>query len=170
MRRLALLALAGTALLAGNASAANVGGSFQVKAVVPASCVVVSSTGIDFGSYDPLTTHATTDDTAMGDIVVRCTKGTVLKVTLDQGTNPDSGSDCATPLRQMKNAVTGDLLPYKILHSAGGTTWGCDAANDHDYTALNNGPYTMTTYGEIPAGANVGSGTFLDQVTYTVTF
>jgi spore coat protein U-like protein len=170
MRRLALLALAGTALLAGNASAATVNGTFQVRAVVPQSCVVVSDAGINFGTYDPIVAHATTDDTATGSIQLRCTKGTVAEVGLDEGDNAVVPGDCVAPARRMLNTTSGEYLAYSISDLAsGGTSWGC-GTNDRDFTALSNAPFTLTTYGTIPANQTVGVGTFTDVIAYTVTF
>lgn len=167
MRRFALLALAGS-VFAGNAFAATtpINGDFLVQATVPESCVFVSDTGIDFGTYDPVDAHAAADDTAQGNIVVRCTKGTTITVTLDDGLN-GSGT-CAAPARAMTNGT--ETLDYNILVAAAGTEWGCDAANDVGATATSStSNISLTTYGVIPMNQDVGVGDYEDTVSYTVT-
>ena len=168
MRRLALLALAGT-VFAGNAFAATspINDTFLVQANVPESCVFVSDTGIDFGDYDPVDANLATDDTATGSIVVRCTKNTGITVTLGVGANNATGT-CASPARRMTNGT--EFLNYNIQVSAGGSEWGCDAANDVTATATSStADITLTTYGVIPQNQNVGVGSYQDIVNYTIT-
>ena len=169
MRRIALLALA-CSVFAGNAFAATspIDGSFQVTATVATSCTVTSTTGIDFGSYDPASANITTDDTATGSINVRCTKGTLMHVTLDEGDNA-AAAGCVTPQRRMTDGT--DLLDYAIYTDSGHTTaWGCGAAEQTRTATASNVAETLTTYGVIPAGQNVQAGNYTDTVAYQVTF
>lgn len=161
-----------SALLAGSAFAgpSPQTGSFQVTANVVASCRVTSTTDIAFGTYDPADANNTTDLDANGAVAVRCVKGTVANVAIEQGANPAAGSSCTTPLRQMAGGT--ERLGYGIFQDAARTTlWGCATTNDQAFTATTVAtPTTLTTYGRIPAGQDVGVGAFLDTVTVTVTF
>ncbi len=162
-----------SALLAGTAMAgpSPQTGSFQVTANVVASCRVTNTTNIAFGTYDPADVNSTTALDASGDISVRCVKGTVAAVAIEQGTSPATGSSCTTPLRQM--AGTGsERLGYAIFQDTARTTpWGCDTTNDQSFTATTvSTPTTLTTYGRIPAGQDVSVGNFADTVNVTVTF
>jgi spore coat protein U-like protein len=166
------LALVGIAM-AGSAVAAPspLNGDFTVTASVAESCRIESDQNIAFGAYDPITTHASTALDANGRIVVRCVRGTSGEVTLDDGANQAAGSTCAAPQRQMTNGGTG-RLGYQIYQdSPGGTVWGCDATNDRPFTG--DGPNTdtiMTTYGRVPAGQDVETGSYTDTVAYQITF
>lgn len=144
--------------------------SFQVTANVVASCRITSTTDINFGAYDPADVNNTTALDANGNIAVRCVKGTTANVAIEQGANPAAGSTCAAPARQMAGGA--DRLAYAIYQDAARTTlWGCDPSNDQTFTAATVlTPTTLTTYGRIPAGQDVGVGAFADTVNVTVTF
>lgn len=161
-----------SALLAGSAFAGPTPqtGSFQVTANVVASCKVTSTTNIAFGTYDPADANNTADLDANGAVAVRCVKGTAANVAIEQGANPAGGSTCANPLRQMAGGT--EFLGYAIYSDATHTTlWGCDTTNAKSFTSTTVAtPTTLTTYGRIPAGQDVGVGAFLDTVTVTVTF
>lgn len=173
MRRLVLLALAAGTAFAGNAFAANspIGGSFQVRANVPGSCVIVSDSGINFGTYDPVDVNKATADTASGSIVIRCTKGSNYRVTLDQGTHADTGSTCTAPLRRMANAAGTEFINY-VINGDDNATWGCTpTTNDRGGSATSsNADISFTTNGVAAADQDVGTGLYTDVVTYQVTF
>ncbi|UHQ18738.1 spore coat U domain-containing protein [Lysobacter sp. KIS68-7] len=172
-----LLALA-TALVAANASAATVGNTFQVTATVSPSCVISTpATGIAFGTYDSVGANASTAATGSGSIKIRCTKGTAIKITLDEGlpANKGAGSTCGAPVRQMASGT--NRLGYQIYSDSGrSVVWGCTlspAAGANDVTVAsspNNAEQTFTTYGSIPGGQDVANGSYADTVGYTVNF
>lgn len=169
--RIALLAVAGAVLLAGNASAATTSGNFQVTARVVKTCNIQSgTTGIAFGDYDPAGANSTTDLDALGTIAVRCTKGTTMTVQLEEGQNGTTGGCVAAPARAMKNGT--NLLPYAIYtDSARTTAWGCGNASDPSKTALkSNADETFTTYGRILASEDVPAGNYSDVVRFNVVF
>lgn len=170
--RLSLLALAAGTLLAGNAFAgpSPQSGSFNVTATVGNSCIVTSTSDIAFGAYDPADANFSTALDGSGSVSVRCTRGTVANVALNQGLNPNGGS-CAAPARQMSDGGT-ERLAYDIYQNAARTTaWGCDTANDQSFTSTaSNVATTLTTYGRIPAGQDVAAGSFTDTVIVAVTF
>ncbi|PIX61765.1 MAG: hypothetical protein COZ47_00225 [Lysobacterales bacterium CG_4_10_14_3_um_filter_64_11] len=158
--------LAGTALAGPSPQT----GSFQVTANVVASCRVTSTTDIAFGTYDPADANNTAALDASGDISVRCVKGTAANVAIEQGASPAAGSSCTTPLRRMAGGT--EFLSYGIFQDAARTTvWGCTTTNDQSFTATSVAtPTTLSTYGRIPAGQDVGVGAFADTVNVTVTF
>lgn len=166
---LALVCLAGFAETA-VAGPSPQNSSFQVTANVVSSCRITSTTDINFGTYDPADVNNTVALDANGSIAVRCVKGTVANVAIEQGSNPAPGSTCAAPLRRMAGGA--DLLAYAIYQDAARTTiWGCDPTNDQTFTAATVlTPTTLTTYGRIPPGQDVGIGAFSDTVNVTVTF
>ena len=171
--RIALLAVAGAVLLAGNASAATQSGNFQVTARVVKTCNIQSATtGIAFGDYDPAGAHSGADVNDTGLIAVRCTKGTSMTVQLEEGQNGTSGGGCqAAPVRQMKNPA-GDFLAYSIYSDSGMTTnWGCGAASDPTRTAAkSNADETFVTYGKIQQNQDVPAGNYSDVVRFNVVF
>ncbi|WP_166212247.1 Csu type fimbrial protein [Cognatiluteimonas telluris] len=172
MRKISLsIAIAGL-FVAGSASAAvsTASGNFNVTADVQGSCIVTSTTDIAFGTYDPSSVNFSTPLDQAGSVDVRCIKGMSPTVTLDQGQN-GTGS-CAAPARAMKEATSSELLSYDIYSDSGRTAaWGCDASNDVAFTAASSTTATtLTTYGRIPAGQDVGLGSFSDVVTVEVAF
>jgi spore coat protein U domain-containing protein, fimbrial subunit CupE1/2/3/6 len=173
MRKISLSIAVAALLAAGSATAAGTSpatGSFNVTANVKGSCIVTSTTDIAFGTYDPSDANFATPLDKAGTVAVRCVKGMSPTVTLDQGQN--AAGTCAAPARAMKEATSGELLNYQIYTDSGhASVWGCDAANDVAFTAASSTTATtLTTYGRIPAGQNVGLGSFKDVVTVQVAF
>lgn len=162
-------ALAGLALPA--AASSPVTQSLPVSASVVASCVISSVTGLAFGNYDPANVNATTALNATGSIVVKCTKGDAVTVTLDQGQNAATGSTCAAPSRRMKDSAT-DYLPYNVYQNNGySTVWGCATTDQQGFTSATAlTPTTLTVYGSIPAGQDVPINSYADTITVSVSF
>jgi spore coat protein U-like protein len=144
--------------------------SFNVTATVVNDCII-GSTNIAFGNYDP--TSATTV-TAQGAVTAKCTKGDAVSVALNQGANPAGASTAAVPARQMANGT--NLLPYHIYIAAApsATEWGAGTVGTNEPAAQTsatvNTALTFTTYGSLPAGADVPAGSYSDTVIATVTF
>lgn len=168
-----ILAAAVTVVLGGaalTASAATGTTSFTVTATVINNCVI-NSTNIAFGNYDPTAGAALT---AQGSVTAKCTKGDAVSVALNQGANPAGGSTAAVPARQMINGA--NLLPYHIYIAASPSTteWGTGTVGTNEPPAQTsasvNTALTFTTYGSLPAGADVPAGAYSDTVTATVTF
>lgn len=145
--------------------------NFNVTATVNGSCNIISTTDIAFGVYDPADAHFASPLDASGSVTIRCVRGTVVDVALDQGLYATGGSTCAAPQRRMSDGGT-ERLGYDIYQDAARTTvWGCDAANDQTYTSGSpSAPTTLTTYGRIPAGQDVAAGSYSDTVVVTATF
>lgn len=172
VRSAALVAAVALTLVAGAAVAgpSPQTGSFQVTANVVASCRVTSTTDIVFGNYDPADVNNAAPLDAAGSVAVRCVRGTVANVAIEQGANPAVGSTCVAPLRRMAGGA--ERLSYAIFQDAARTTvWGCDATNDQTFTAATVATSTtLTTYGRIPPAQDVSVGAFVDTVNVTVTF
>ncbi|TXK62339.1 Csu type fimbrial protein [Alkalisalibacterium limincola] len=167
--RLAVLAsslLVAQAFAAGSPQSSN----FDVTATVLGSCVITDTQNIDFGQYDPADANLTAHRDAEGSVTVRCVRGTAVTVSLGQGNNQADGSSCATPLRQM--AAGTERLGYGLYQDATrNTPWGCDAANQQEFTAASpSTPTVLTTFGRIPGGQDVAAGSYTDRVTVDVTF
>jgi spore coat protein U-like protein len=67
------------------------------------------------------------------------------------------------------------LLPYHIYIAATGTTeWGTGTVGTNEpaaqTTVSNATALSFTTYGSLPAGADVPAGSYSDSVIATVTF
>lgn len=153
-----------------NAWAATGNTTFTVTATVINDCTI-SSTNIAFGNYDPTSATALT---ATGAVTAKCTKGDSVSVALNQGLNPATGSTAAVPARRMGDGAS-DYLPYHIYIAATGTTeWGSGTVGTNEPAAQTsasvNTALTFTTYGSLPAGADVPAGSYTDSVIATVTF
>lgn len=159
-------ALAGC-LIAGQANAGTATANLSVTATVSASCSI-STTPLAFGAYDPVGAHAATPLDATGGVVVTCTNGASTTVTLGQGSNANSGSSDAAPLRRMVSG--GNFLSYALYQNAGHTTiWGNTAGTGVGHTGSGT-QTTVPVYGRVAAGQNVASGSYADTVVATVTF
>lgn len=146
--------------------------SMVLNAYVEASCEVVSTDSIAFGTYDPVGVNAQLPLRASGSISVRCTNGTSnVQIALGQGGNAQSGSTCERPLRRMGNA-SGNMLQYVIFQDITETQiWGCSDTNKRllpPFTSLT--PVSVYTYGVVPSSQDVSEGQYRDNVEVSVTF
>jgi len=141
-------------------SAATATANLTVTATVIASCTVTAGT-VAFGSYDP-TASVNVDQS--GTFTVACTRGTPATVGLGTGVNP-SGA-----IRRMTNGV--DFLAYELYKETGRTNvWGnTGGALVSLPAAPSNAPQTLTVFGRVAPGQNVGIGAYADTVVITVTF
>lgn len=155
------------------AFADTVTGNGTVTATVTATCDLVATPTIAFGTISGLATVAT-DVTAQGTITVICSTGAGYTVYIGDGANrvaPGSGN------RQMANGA--GRLPYQlyktnayaaIWDATGGTatTGGSGGVNGTGSGANQN----LTVYGRIAAGTAVPTvlGNYSDTVLITVTY
>lgn len=154
-------ALAGMATISGGqqAQAATEQGTLDVSADVAASCIVTAG-AINFGTYDPLTSHTAGNPLdGSGSFGVRCANGLGITIRLDDGQNGP---------RNMTDGT--DMLDYDLFSDApGGTVWG----NTGPTGVVDSGTganVSYTVHGRIPGGQNVQSGAYTDQVTVSVDF
>lgn len=169
-RRLSLVAAAATLALAGTAAAQTSPqtANLAVSANVTANCSV-TTTPLAFGTYNPLSAATVT---GTGTIVLRCTRGSVPAVALDNGQNA-SGA-------QRRMTVGGEFLAYNLFRPIANTPGAaCPAVGAG--TAWNSTAYTLASApssasrsfnvcGELPGSQDVSAGTYVDTVVATVTF
>ncbi len=128
------------------------------------NCSFVSVTGVNFGSYDVFSPSPTR---STGTITFRCTGigGTnVMTMTLSAG----SGTFANRTLRSGAN-----ILGYNLyLDVANTQIWGNGSPGTFVFSIdpTSSGRQRVTVYGTIPAGQDVGVGSYTDTVTVTMNF
>jgi spore coat protein U-like protein len=151
-----------------SASAATETGTLAVSATVSASCLV-STAAVNFGNYDPLTTHATAPLDGAGSVIIRCADGLAVNVRLGLSAVAVTGSVDDAPLREMAGPG-GDRLAYNLFTDPARTdVWGNTAATGVGATG-DGLDQALPIYGQIPAGQNRASGVYNDTVTASVVF
>ena len=166
-----LLTVAGaTALALGAMSGAQAASpqtaNLTVQATVDANCTI-STTAVDFGSYDPIVAHLSADLNAQGKVTVLCTTGAAATVTLGQGANADTGSTDADPARRLKHGTT-DFLSYTLYTTSGRTVeWDNATGVAHTGTGAST---DLAVFGTLLHGQNVPVGAYTDTVVATITF
>jgi spore coat protein U-like protein len=141
--------------------------NFGVSASVGDSCTIGAS-NLDFGTYDPIVTNATTAKTGTSTVTITCTKGALAKIGLDKG------------VRSNRTMINGSsTLNYELYKSdaATGTTctttaWGNTAGTDtlDPAAAPSKAARDFKVCGQIAAGQDVPSGSYADTVAATVNF
>ena len=150
----------------GPALAATATSNLEVSATVASTCLI-STTPVVFGTYDSVVNLSVPKD-AEGAVIVTCTSGSALVVTLGEGLFPFSAAP-ATPLRQMGSAA--NRLAYFLFSTADRTTtvWGNTPASGVNAVGT-GGALSLPVYGRIPAAQNKPVGGYVDTVVATVTF
>jgi len=98
-------------------------------------------------------------------VTFQCTWGVNIIVTLSKG------SSAVFDPRTMRNGA--EVLSYNLYQDATyQTIWGDGTGGSQTYTALATVvfPTTVTVYGRVPAGQNVGVGSYSDAVVATIIF
>jgi len=167
MNRKSLVGLAAVALAftlsPSDGLAASASASLTVSASVANNCTI-STSALNFGSYDPIGVHASSNLDGTGSVTITCTKGAVTTVGLDLGGNA-SGST-----RRM--AAGPEMLTYELYKEVSRVSvWGNSGADLLDTgTAPSRAPRSFTVYGRVPSGQDVSAGSYSDTVTATVNF
>lgn len=161
--------LIATALVAagfvGNATAANLTDTFDVKIQILETCNVLTASDIDFGSTIP-TAGGQIDQT--GTINVQCTKGTDYTLDLNGGAAGD------TSARRM-TGPTATNISYQLFQDAGRTAvWGTVVDGDQ-VDGIGNGlgatyQNDHTVHARAFLVGNEPAGNYIDTVTATLTF
>ena len=150
------------------AHAATAASNFTVSAAVTATCSI-STVNMNFGNYDPVTTHATTPLDVNGSVTIACTKGTTTYIDLNPGSNT---ANAVGTTRAMATAGP-DYLSYELYQDNTFTTvWGVGNPGNAFVppVAPSKAPRTFTIYGRIPSGQDRTVGNYSDTVTATVNF
>ena len=145
---------------------------FTVQASVSNNCTI-SSTGINFGSYDPITANSATgaDAYANGTVTVRCTRGAAgVWIGLDAGSNSASASGTTRAM----SAGGGNFLSYDLYladpNPAPGAVWGNTAATGMSYSPASSAATNLTVYGRTPKGQDAAAGSYSDTITATINY
>ena len=162
-----------SAMLVGSAGFSTAGyagtdtATMSVSTAVSMSCTIAAG-AMTFASYDPT---ATADNDATATITSTCTAGGAAVITMGQGTNPQSGSSTAAPVRAMSSGgEVPEILLYQLsMGSAGGTAWGDTDATGQAITA-DGTAQPFTVYGRIGKNQTVSSLAFTDSVTVTLSY
>lgn len=160
------------AFAAGPALAGTAQSNLTVKVQVNANCTI-STTAVDFVTYDPIGANASTAQTASGTVAIACTKGSAPNITLGLGSNA-SGS-----VRRMTNGT--DFLSYELYqpptNAAGAVcgalsqVWGTAGAAIFTPTVpASKSSRTYNVCGSIAAAQDIGVGAYNDTVVATVNF
>lgn len=171
--RLALgsaLALGGT-MWGINSYAVDVTGSMAADATVSASCSL-STTKVAFGTYNPVSTHSSTgvDLDNTGAVTVTCTKGTSVTVKLDDGVNNPTTSSLTAPERRLSNGATTPVYLNYQLYKDSARTAVWDTSTGVNIASATGAAESLTVYGRVLKGQNVGAGTYTDTVAVTASY
>jgi spore coat protein U-like protein len=133
--------------------------SFNITAVIPASCLV-SATNMAFGAYTGVATNSTST------LSVTCTNTSAYNVGLNAGTASN-----ATVTNRSMTGPGGALLHYSLFSNSGRTTnWGNTVGTDTVAGTGNGNAQSLTVYGQIPAAQSVAPGSYTDTITATLTY
>ncbi|MDB2333135.1 spore coat U domain-containing protein [Amylibacter sp.] len=147
-----------------SASFASESANLSVKASVASSCSI-STSELDFGTYDPSSSSAKTG--TGGSVTYNCTNGTAGTVRIAGGLNqdPDSPGTDAAPNRRMRNG--GSYLNYTLYQPTPDVIWGNTAGSG---VALNGSgsAINIPIAGAIPAGQPSTAGSYTDTVAITL--
>ena len=159
-----------SAMLVGSAGfstagyAATAAGNMLVTTDVSLSCSMTVG-AMNFANYDPSSVE---DLLGSATIESTCTSGGTAKITMGEGSSPNTGSLPSAPDRRM--VLGSEYLSYAIYSDTGRTTvWGDTADTGKGITGTGSASDTLV-YGKITAGQAVGSGTFGDSVVVTLTY
>ena len=146
----------------------NINTQQSVQASVVNSCVIKSTNALNFSSaYDPTQSTSTQINEQ---ILLSCTRNASGWVGVSQGSNPESGSTCTTPLRQLVSA-NGDFLKYNLTYDASSVDWGCVQSSGRAFTSTSVASgINITAVGTIPSQQDVPAGNYTDNLTITVNF
>jgi spore coat protein U-like protein len=152
----AVLALVGPA-----AEAATATGTFTSTITLQASCQVVSTNTLNFGTQNILTANVD----VQADFSVQCTNTTPYNIGLNAGST--AGGTIATRL-MTSGAAT---VQYRMYSDASRTVnWGNTPGTDTVSGTGNGSAQPLTVYGRVPVQATPAPATYNDTVTVTINY
>jgi spore coat protein U domain-containing protein, fimbrial subunit CupE1/2/3/6 len=135
--------------------------TFNVTLTVTATCAIISTNTLGFGSAGVLTSAINATTT----FVVQCTNTAPYTVAL----NPGSTTGATVTTRQMLNGAT--PVNYSLYRDAARTlNWGQTPGTDTVAGTGNGTNQTITIYGQVPIQSSPAPNTYSDTVTVTVAF
>jgi spore coat protein U-like protein len=148
-------------LNADDAAATTATGTFTATITIQASCQVISTNTLNFGTQGILIAN----DNVTSTFNVQCTNTTPYNVGLNAGT----GTGATTTTRLMTNGA--NTVSYKMFQNAGYTTnWGNTVGTDTVAGTGNGTQQTLTVYGQVAAQTTPAPATYNDTVTITITY
>jgi len=147
--------------------------TFKVSAVITSGCALGSSSTsgttdlgtLSFGTMTLLSNNVdATSSTGAGSIVVTCTPGTAVTISLDYGVNGGSASK-----RYLSNGS--QLLAYQLYQDAAhSTVWG-NGSLAYSISSFPQTTQTYPLYGRLFSSSTVpNAGTYTDTVTVTLAY
>ncbi len=142
-------------------NAATATDTFLSTITIQASCDVISTNTLDFGTQGILASNV--DATANFD--VQCTDTTTYNLGLDAGTTAGG----TTTTRLMTDGS--DTVSYQMFSNAGRTTnWGNVVGTDTVAGTGDGASQTLIVYGRVPIQTTPAPSTYTDTVTVTITY
>jgi spore coat protein U-like protein len=161
-RRKLKLAFASLFLLA-FASASNatqVTSTFAVQMTLAPTCIINSTSTLDFGSQGVLT--ANVDQTSA--LAVQCTNTTPYSIGLDAGT----GNGASVAVRKLTSGS--NTVNYSLYSDSGrSVVWGNTVGTMVAGTG-NGASQSYQVYGRVPPQTTPAAGSYTDTITVTVTY
>lgn len=143
------------------AQASTATGTFTATITIQASCQVISTNTLNFGTQGILI--ANTDVTSTFN--VQCTNSTPYNIGLNAGT----GTGATTATRLMTNGA--NTVAYQMYSNAGRTTnWGNTVGTDTVAGTGNGTQQALTVYGRVAPQTTPAPAAYNDTVTVTVTY
>ena len=139
---------------------------FASACAARAACTV-SMGNLSFGPYDPL---SAAPSTTSGTAVVSCNEAP--PPTVQVQLSPSTVSGGFFP-RRMRNLLGADTLDYNFYADAGATAvWGDGTGGTTAPTqkVTKGSPWSMTFYGRVRPGQDVGPGSYSDTLAITIVF
>jgi spore coat protein U-like protein len=147
--------------LTGTAKATTTTSSFSVTMTINASCTIVSTATLNFGSQGVLVSAV--DQTTT--LQVQCTNTTPYNIGLDAGT----GSGATVTTRKMTSGS--NTVNYSLYSDTNHTVvWGNTVGTNTVSATGNGAAQNYTVYGQVPAQTTPAPGTYTDTITVTVTY
>lgn len=151
------------AMAAGTGMSAQAAGSqnatMSLSTEVVANCTI-SADALSVSGYDPIVAYKTANFNQQSNVIVTCTNGSPVTITLNDGQNIG---------RQLKFG-TDNYLDYELYSENTYTTvWGNTELTDVGTTGTGLAQ-TLPVYMRVSPGQNVPAGTYTDVVTAVVAF
>ena len=148
-------------VLSGAAFGSTTTSTFQSQITIAATCTILSTTTLDFGTQGVLSANVDQTNT----IQVQCTNTTPYNIGLDVGT----GTGATVAVRKMTSG--GATINYSLYTDIGrATVWGNTIGTDTVASTGNGASQAFTVYGRVPAQTTPAPATYTDTITVTVTY
>jgi spore coat protein U-like protein len=159
--KIAIAALFCCLPLANSVKAATATSTFTVQMTVTSSCVINSTSTLNFGNQGVLI--ANVDNTTA--VQVQCTNTTPYNIGLDAGT----GSGATVTTRKMTNGS--NTINYSLYSDSGrATVWGNTVGTNTVSGTGSGASQSYTIYGRVPPQTTPAAATYTDTITVTVTY